>query len=96
MEFKFKKQNPDIQVRKAEAIKILEKYPNRVPIICEKDPKSNMKDIDKTKYLVPIDLTVSQFSFIVRKRLMLEKSSALFLLVNGKHAVSGGILMLLT
>ena len=90
MEFQFKVQNPESSKRKQESLKIREKYPDRVPIICEKDPKSKMKDIDKTKYLVPNDLTVSQFSFIIRKRLELDKSSALFLLVAGKHSITGG------
>ena len=91
MEFEFKKANPSTEKRKQEAMKIREKYPDRVPVICEKDPKSKMKNIDKTKFLVPNDLTVSQFSYIVRKRLELDKSSALFLLVSGKHSITGGI-----
>jgi GABA(A) receptor-associated protein len=91
MEFEFKKTNPNAEKRKEESKKIREKYPDRVPVICEKDPKSKMKNIDKTKYLVPNDLTVSQFSYIIRKRLELDKSSALFLLVSGKHSITGGI-----
>lgn len=91
MNFKFKEQNPDVSRRRAESSKIKEKYPDRVPIICEKDPSSKIGDIDKNKYLVPNDLTVSQFSFIIRKRLALNKSSALFLLVNGKHSIQGEI-----
>ena len=89
MEFKYKKNNPDVLVRKQEALKILEKYPDRIPIICEKDPNCNLNEINKTKYLVPNDLTLSQFIFIVRNRLHLDKNSSLFLLVNGKHAISG-------
>lgn len=89
MQFKFKEQNPDVIKRKAESTKIREKYPDRVPIICEKDPKSKIKDVDKTKYLVPNDLTVSQFSFIIRKRLEMSKDAALFLLVSGKHSITG-------
>ncbi len=89
MNFNFKNQNPDPKKRKDESIKIREKYPDRVPIICEKDPKSKMKDIDKTKYLVPNDISVSQFSFIIRKRLEMSKESALFLLVSGKHSITG-------
>ncbi len=89
MIFKFRQQNPDPAKRKTESMKIKEKYPDRVPIICEKDPKSKLMDIDKNKYLVPNDLTVSQFSFIIRKRLSLDKSSALFLLVNGKNSITG-------
>lgn len=90
MEYEFKKTNPNEEKRKEESKKIREKYPDRVPVICEKDPKSKMKNIDKTKYLVPNDLTVSQFSYIIRKRLELDKSSALFLLVAGKHSITGG------
>lgn len=89
MNFKFKEQNPEVQKRKGESSKIREKYPDRIPIICEKDPKSKMKDVDKTKYLVPNDLTVSQFSFIIRKRLEMSKDAALFLLVSGKHSITG-------
>jgi GABA(A) receptor-associated protein len=89
MNFKFKQKTPDASARRAESLKIKEKYPDRVPIICEKDPKSTLMEIDKNKYLVPNDLTVSQFSFIIRKRLALDKSSALFLLVNGKNSITG-------
>ena len=89
MNFKFKQQNPDVNKRRAESSKIKDKYIDRVPIICEKDPKSKLADIDKTKYLVPNDLTVSQFAFIIRKRLTLDKNSALFLLVNGKNSITG-------
>ena len=93
MQFKYKEQNPDITKRKAESDKIKQKYTDRVPIICEKDQKSKMKDVDKTKYLVPVDLTVSQFNFIIRKRLELSKDSALFLLVSGKHSITGDTTM---
>lgn len=89
MIFRFKQTNPDSTKRKAESLKIREKYPDRIPIICEKDPKSSLIDIDKSKYLVPHDLTVSQFAFIIRKRLNIDKSTALFLLVNGKDAITG-------
>ena len=91
MNFKFKEQNPEASRRRQESSKIREKYPDRVPIICEKDPSSKIGDIDKNKYLVPNDLTVSQFSFIIRKRLALQKSSALFLLVNGKYSIQGEV-----
>jgi GABA(A) receptor-associated protein len=89
MKFKFKEQNPDINDRKASSAKITEKYPDRIPIICEKDPNSKMKTVDKNKYLVPSNFTVSQFGFIIRKRLEMTKDSALFLLVAGKHSITG-------
>lgn len=68
--------------RKAEADRILSKYPERIPIIVE--PLENCKiQLDKKKYLVPIDLTVGQFLFVVRKRLNLPPEKALFFFVNG-------------
>ena len=89
MKFKFKEQNPDLNERKSNSAKIKEKYPDRIPIICEKDPNSKIKSVDKNKYLVPSNFTVSQFSIIIRKRLELNKESALFLLVSGKHSITG-------
>ena len=61
-----------LEQRKAESERIRQKYPERVPVICEKaDRSQTMVDIDKKKYLVPSDLTVGQFMFVIRKRLKL-------------------------
>ena len=55
-------------VRKAEAIKIRDKYPDRIPVIVEKSDKCTLiHDIDKQKYLVPRTLSCSQFLYIIRK-----------------------------
>ena len=35
--------------RKAESDKIKERYPDRIPVICEKSETSKLPDIDKTK-----------------------------------------------
>jgi hypothetical protein len=43
------------------------KYPDRIPVICEKNEKSNVPDIDKKKFLVPGDLTVAHFILVIRK-----------------------------
>ena len=93
MEFRFKKENSNAEQRRKECDKILNQFPDKIPIICEKDPKSKIRDIDKTKYLVPSDLTVSQFSFMVRKRVEMEKEEAFFLLANGKHSITGDTIL---
>ena len=93
MEFRFKKENPDAEQRRKECDKIRNQFSEKIPIICEKDTKSNIRDIDKTKYLVPADLTVSQFSFMIRKRIEIEKEAAFFLLANGKHSITGDTLL---
>lgn len=70
--------------RKREAERILAKYPDRIPIIVENAPKSNIPEIDKHKYLVPADLTVGQFVYVIRKRIRLEAEQALFVFINGE------------
>jgi GABA(A) receptor-associated protein len=68
--------------RCSEAIKIMKKYPSRIPIIVEKNDKCSFEDIDKRKYLVPKDLNMNQFTFIIRKRIKLDSSQAIFLMIN--------------
>lgn len=51
-------------------------------VIVEKAPKARIGDLDKKKYLVPSDLTVGQFYFLIRKRIYLRPEDALFFFVN--------------
>ena len=68
--------------RSSEANRIIRKYPNRIPVICERAARSSIKPIDKQKYLVPSDLTVGQFAYVIRKRLLLKPETAIFVMVN--------------
>lgn len=80
---KFKEIN-SFDKRKLESTKICTKYPDRIPIICERGGKSDMPEIDKSKYLVPADLTLGQFVYIIRKRIKLNAEQAIFLFINNK------------
>lgn len=51
-------------------------------VICEKAEKSDIPQIDKKKYLVPADLSVGQFVYVIRKRIKLDSEKALFVFVN--------------
>ncbi|KAK6932300.1 Autophagy protein Atg8 ubiquitin-like [Dillenia turbinata] len=62
----FKSEHP-FEKRQAEASRIREKYPDRIPVIVEKAEKSGIPDIDKKKYLVPADLTVGQIKLSAEK-----------------------------
>mmetsp|Transcript_65860 Transcript_65860/g.203865 ORF Transcript_65860/g.203865 Transcript_65860/m.203865 type:complete len:109 (-) Transcript_65860:164-490(-) len=44
--------------RAAEARRILAKYPDRIPVVCEKAPRSELPDIEKKKFLVPGSMLV--------------------------------------
>ena len=80
--FSFKNEH-NYEKRIAESGRILNKFPERVPIIVEKNPADKtISNIDKSKYLVPADLTVGQFVYIIRKRIKLEPEKALFLFIN--------------
>uniref|UniRef100_K3W768 Autophagy-related protein n=1 Tax=Globisporangium ultimum (strain ATCC 200006 / CBS 805.95 / DAOM BR144) TaxID=431595 RepID=K3W768_GLOUD len=68
--------------RQVEAQRIRSKYPDRIPVICEKADRSDIPDIDKKKYLVPADLTVGQFVYVIRKRIKLSPEKAIFIFIN--------------
>lgn len=78
--FKYKTQH-DLDYRKQEAQKVRDRHPDRLPVICEKVETSSITDLDKSKFLVPADLTVGQFVLVVRKRVMLEAEKAIFLFI---------------
>merc|ERR1712151_546650 len=77
----FKEENA-FEKRCQEATRIRKKYPDRIPVICEKAEGSDIPDIDKKKYLVPADLTVGQFVYVIRKRIKLTPEKAIFIFVN--------------
>jgi GABA(A) receptor-associated protein len=79
---KFKGTYPYIS-RFQESSRVLNKHPDRVPVICEKSKHCNMDEIDKHKYLVPNELTCGQFIYVIRKRLKLPAEKAIFIIVNG-------------
>lgn len=67
--------------RKAEADRIRRKFPDRAPVIVEPHDTSKIGDIDKKKYLVPNDLTVGQFVYVIRRRIKMAPEEALFVFV---------------
>ena len=77
----FKRKN-SFEKRYQESKNILAKYPERIPIIVEKYEGCELPEIDKLKYLVPKDMTMPQFIFVIRKRIKLDPSQTLFVMVN--------------
>ena len=77
--------------RKNESSRVIAKYPDRCPVICERGDKSIVK-IDKIKYLVPMDITMGQFMYVIRKRIKLPPEQAMFFYVN-KSMVCSSVTM---
>lgn len=65
--------------RKAEHDNMKQKYPTRTCIFLRKAKGSKLPEIDKNKFLVPDDLTVGQMLHVIRKRLDIDASNAIFL-----------------
>lgn len=78
---KFKKSHA-LEQRKIEANRIKLKYPDRIPAIVELAEKADLPALDRNKFLVPSDITVAQFIFIIRKRIKLTAEKAIFVFVN--------------
>lgn len=71
--------------RKEEVADIRQRFPSKIPVIVERYTKEkNLPLLDKTKFLVPQELTMSQFVSIVRNRLQISACQSFYLLVNNK------------
>tara|TARA_B100001094_G_scaffold333398_1_gene411472 strand:- start:28413 stop:28763 length:351 start_codon:yes stop_codon:yes gene_type:complete len=87
MENTFKKKY-SFEKRLEESRDIIEKYTGRVPIIVEKHHDCTLPTVDKCKYLVPKDMTIMEFMYVVRKRIELKPSQSLFITIN--NTLTGG------
>ena len=87
-EFKYKTE-VSLEERKQEANRIINQYPNRMPVICECLPNSNLPALNKTKFLVPGDMTVANFQFLIRKHIDLNELSALYLITKKGITITG-------
>ena len=80
--------------RTSEATRILGKFPDRIPIIVEKDPRcKDIPDIDRKKYLVPSDLTMANFMYVIRRRIKLIPEKSLYLFVDETNMVASSQLI---
>ncbi|XP_064403436.1 microtubule-associated proteins 1A/1B light chain 3C-like [Halichondria panicea] len=83
------KQRRSFASRKDEVASIRSKFPQKVPVIVEKyNKEKDLPLLDKTKFLVPEELTMSQFVTIIRNRMGLSHTQAFYLLVNNKSLAS--------
>lgn len=73
--------------RHSECLRIMNNYPDRIPIICEKQitgtSVNSLRLLDKVKYLVPQTMTVVEFIFVIKKRLRMRPIESLFFMSNG-------------
>eukprot|EP00931_Biecheleriopsis_adriatica_P028519 TRINITY_DN16998_c0_g1_i1.p2 TRINITY_DN16998_c0_g1~~TRINITY_DN16998_c0_g1_i1.p2 ORF type:complete len:325 (+),score=64.81 TRINITY_DN16998_c0_g1_i1:136-1110(+) len=80
----------DAKANAEEAKRIREKYPDRIPIICERSSYSNLPQIPKSKFVVPGTMLCGEFKYIVHKQIMetmasqrVKAEQTIYLFVNG-------------
>jgi len=83
------KQRKSFPSRRDEVAGIRAKFPSKIPVIVERYHKEKaLPLLDKTKFLVPQELTMSQFVTIVRNRMSLSPTQSFYLIVNNKSLAS--------
>ena len=66
-----------------ESNRVLEKYPDRLPVIVERTVQNNsLPDDPKKKYLVPRAMRLGELLCVIRKRIKLQSHQAIFLYVS--------------
>lgn len=87
------KQQKTLDERKKEAENMRRKYPDRICVILEKNRRCQLPDIEKSKFLVPNDLSVGQMLHVVRKRLKINASQSIFLFTENNTLPMSSITM---
>jgi GABA(A) receptor-associated protein len=68
-------------ISEEEAGKLREKYPDRIPVVVN---TTGDLVINRSKYLVPDDLTLGEFIIVLRKRINIKACEAIYMFINGK------------
>lgn len=88
------RQSYTLTQRKNESMRIRQKYPDRIPVIVDTGIQDQtLPKLDKKKYLVPCDLTVGQFIYVIRRRLELEPEQAIFLFIENVLPPTGMLMV---
>ncbi len=69
------------------AISIKEKYPDKIPVICEHQKLSKQQECNKKiKFLVPKEFTVGNFIYSIKNQLDISKNTSIFVFID-KHII---------
>lgn len=81
-----------MSVGQAEVQRIREKFPSRLPVFITRATNGNaseLPNLQKNKFLVPMDLTMGQFIYIIRRQLSVPAEKAIFIFVKNTLPTTG-------
>ncbi len=77
-----------------EAERLRERFPGRVPVLVLRHPGAapDVPRLPKSKFLVPRDLSLGQFIYVVRHQMKMATEKALFIFVDNVLPTTGTIM----
>ena len=70
--------------------RVIKKYPDKLCIYIEKSKSArNIPDLKNHKFLIPKTITVSQFIYTIRLKIIIQDDQSLFFYVNNDIIISG-------
>lgn len=83
------KQRRSFEIRKLEAENVRKKFPAKIPVVVERYQREvNLPVMEKSKFLVPQELTMMNFAIIIKQRLRVPSCRAFYLVIDNQSMVS--------
>ena len=77
------RKNVPFDERKLKASVILKQHPERIPVVVEcSEELQLLHPLKKNKFIVPHELNLAQFMFVIRKHMKLDPTHAIFVFIN--------------
>jgi len=77
--------------RKKRSNSLLQKYPDKIPVILEKSAGDKyLPNIDKTKLLVADTMTVSSVIQLIKTNLKINETTSIYIMVQNKNIMVSG------
>nr|XP_012606595.1 microtubule-associated proteins 1A/1B light chain 3C-like [Microcebus murinus] len=87
-------QRKSLATRQEEVAGTQARFPNKIPVIVERYPREKFLPLlNKTKFLVSQELTMTQFLSIIRSHVVPRATEAFCLLVNNKNLLNINVTM---